>query len=152
MKDYDKLDDIFNVSGDIVSREVDVEIEENQIDENLPKPTTENKRSTDIQRDYDYARGTIYSLLEKGQEAINGALELAQETESARAYEVAGQIIKSVSDTADKLMNLHKDIKEVEDSKGKGPTNVTNNALFIGSTAELSKLLKQQSKDTDEDK
>ena len=108
--------------------------------------------ATDIQRDYEYARGTIYSLLEKGQEAINGALELAQETESARAYEVAGQIIKSVSDTADKLMNLHKDIKEVETDKAKGPTNVTNNALFIGSTAELSKLLKQQSKDAEQDK
>ncbi len=149
MKDYDKLDDVFNVSGDIVPKSVDVEIEESEID---PTPIVENKRSTDIQRDYEYARGTIYSLLEKGQEAINGALELAQETESARAYEVAGQIIKSVSDTADKLMNLHKDIKEVETDKAKGPTNVTNNALFIGSTAELSKLLKQQSKDAQEDK
>ena len=149
MKDYDKLDDVFNVSGDIVPKSVDVEIEESEID---PTPIVENKRSTDIQRDYEYARGTIYSLLEKGQEAINGALELAQETESARAYEVAGQIIKSVSDTADKLMNLHKDIKEVETDKAKGPTNVTNNALFIGSTAELSKLLKQQSKDAEQDK
>jgi len=149
MKDYDKLDDVFNVSGDIVPKEVDIEIEKSEIE---PTPIVENKRSTDIQRDYEYARGTIYSLLEKGQEAINGALELAQETESARAYEVAGQIIKSVSDTADKLMNLHKDIKEVETDKAKGPTNVTNNALFIGSTAELSKLLKQQSKDAQEDK
>jgi len=149
MKDYDKLDDVFNVSGDIVPKSVDVEIEKSEIE---PTPIVENKRSTDIQRDYEYARGTIYSLLEKGQEAINGALELAQETESARAYEVAGQIIKSVSDTADKLMNLHKDIKEVETDRVKGPTNVTNNALFIGSTAELSKLLKQQSKDTQEDK
>ena len=149
MKDYDKLDDVFNVSGDIVPKEVDIEIEKYEIE---PTPIVENKRSTDIQRDYEYARGTIYSLLEKGQEAINGALELAQETESARAYEVAGQIIKSVSDTADKLMNLHKDIKEVETDKAKGPTNVTNNALFIGSTAELSKLLKQQSKDAEQDK
>lgn len=149
MKDYDKLDDVFNVSGDIVPKEVDVVIEKSEIE---PTPIVENKRSTDIQRDYEYARGTIYSLLEKGQEAINGALELAQETESARAYEVAGQIIKSVSDTADKLMNLHKDIKEVETDKAKGPTNVTNNALFIGSTAELSKLLKQQSKDAEQDK
>ena len=149
MKDYDKLDDVFNVSGDIVPKSVDVDIEKSEIE---PTPIVENKRSTDIQRDYEYARGTIYSLLEKGQEAINGALELAQETESARAYEVAGQIIKSVSDTADKLMNLHKDIKEVETDKAKGPTNVTNNALFIGSTAELSKLLKQQSKDAEQDK
>jgi hypothetical protein len=89
--------------------------------------------------------------LEKGREAIDGVLELAQETESARAYEVAGQIIKSVSDTADKLMNLHKDVKDVQNEKGKGPTNVTNNALFVGSTAELSKLLKQQSKENSEE-
>lgn len=150
MKDCDKLDDIFNVSGDIIPKVIDVEVEIDKKD--VEKQSIENKRSIDIQRDYEYARGTIYSLLEKGQEAINGALELAQETESARAYEVAGQIIKSVSDTADKLMNLHKDIKEVEDNKGKGPTSVTNNALFIGSTAELSKLLKQQSKDIEEDK
>ena len=81
MKDYDKLDDVFNVSGDIVPKEVDVVIEKSEIE---PTPIVENKRSTDIQRDYEYARGTIYSLLEKGQEAINGALELAQETESAR--------------------------------------------------------------------
>lgn len=151
MKDFDKLDDVFNVSGDIVPKAVNVEIE---VESDKKEETTsiENKRSTDIQRDYEYARGTIYSLLEKGQEAINGVLELAQETESARAYEVAGQIIKSVSDTADKLMNLHKDIKEVENDKSKGPTSVTNNALFIGSTAELSKLLKQQSKGAEEDK
>ena len=151
MKDFDKLDDVFNVSGDIVPKAVNVEIEV-ELDKKEEITLIENKRSTDIQRDYEYARGTIYYLLEKGQEAINGVLELAQETESARAYEVAGQIIKSVSDTADKLMNLHKDSKEVENDKSKGPTSVTNNALFIGSTAELSKLLKQQSKDAEEDK
>jgi len=97
----------------------------------------------DIRKDYEYTRGNLYSVIEKGQEAINGILELAQETEQARAYEVAGQLIKSVSDATDKLMDLQKKLKDVEDDKQKGPTNVTN-ALFVGSTAELQKILKQK--------
>ena len=86
----------------------------------------------------------MYSLIEKGQEAINGIMELAQESEMPRAYEVAGQLIKNVADATDKLLELQKKLKEVEEeSASKGPTNVTN-ALFVGSTAELSKLLKKQ--------
>jgi hypothetical protein len=151
MKEFDKLDDMFNVSGEIISKVIDVEVEVEIEQKEIQNKPVENKRSLDVEKDYEYARGTIYSLLEKGREAIDGVLELAQETESARAYEVAGQIIKSVSDTADKLMNLHKDVKEIQNEKGKGPTNVTNNALFVGSTAELSKLLKQQVKENSEE-
>ena len=96
----------------------------------------------DIKKDYEYTRGNLYSLIEKGQEAINGILELAQETEQARAYEVAGQLIKNVADATDKLMELQKKLKEVEEEKQiKGPSTV-NNALFVGSTAELAKMLK----------
>ena len=91
-------------------------------------------------KDYEYTRGNLYSIIEKGQEAINGILELAQESEMPRAYEVAGQLIKSVSDATDKLMDLQKKLKDVEEESQKGPTNVTN-ALFVGSTAELQKLL-----------
>ena len=81
----------------------------------------------------------MYSIIEKGQEAINGILELAQESEMPRAYEVAGQLIKNVSDATDKLMDLQKKLKDVEEeSKSKGPQNVTN-ALFVGSTADLAK-------------
>ena len=98
----------------------------------------------DIEKDYEYTRGNLYSIIEKGQEAINGILELAQESEMPRAYEVAGQLIKSVSDATDKLMDLQKKLKDVnEEKESKGPTNVTN-ALFVGSTAELQKLLKGQ--------
>ena len=98
---------------------------------------------TDTRKDYEYTRGNLYSLIEKGQEAVNGILELAQETEQARAYEVAGQLIKSVADATDKLLDLQKKLKDVEEeSSSKGPTNVTN-ALFVGSTADLAKLLKQ---------
>ena len=98
----------------------------------------------DIEKDYEYTRGILYSIIEKGQEAINGILELAQESEMPRAYEVAGQLIKSVSDATDKLMDLQKKLKDVnEEKESKGPTTV-NNALFVGSTAELQKLLKGQ--------
>jgi hypothetical protein len=96
----------------------------------------------DIQKDYEYTRGNLYSIIEKGQEAINGILELAQESEMPRAYEVAGQLIKSVSDATDKLMDLQKKLKDVnEEQQQKGPSTV-NNALFVGSTADLTKLLK----------
>jgi hypothetical protein len=95
----------------------------------------------DPQKDYEYTRGNLYSLIEKGQEAINGILELAQESGHPRAYEVAGQLIKSVGDVSDKLMDLQKKMKDL-DAPQKGPTTV-NNSLFVGSTAELSKLIKQ---------
>ena len=104
----------------------------------------------DIKKDYEYTRGNLYSIIEKGQEAIDSVLELAQETEQPRAYEVLGQLIKNVSDTTDKLMELQKKLKDVEEESGKnkGPSTV-NNALFVGSTAELSKLLKNGLKDLD---
>jgi tetrahydrodipicolinate N-succinyltransferase len=97
----------------------------------------------DIKKDYEYTRANLYSLIEKGQEAINGIMELASESDSPRAYEVAGQLIKSVADTTDKLADLQKKIKELEEDNVKQTTNVTNNALFVGSTSDLSKLLKK---------
>ena len=96
----------------------------------------------DIEKDYDYTRANLYSLIEKGQESLNGIMELAGESASPRAYEVAGQIIKSVADTTDKLMELQKKVKEVDEEKAKGPSQVTNNAVFVGSTSDLSKMLK----------
>ena len=119
------------------------------------KDTHENKIGEisnsiqDIKKDYEYTRGNLYSLIEKGQEAINGILQLAQESEMPRAYEVAGQLIKNVADATDKLMDLQKKLKNIEEDKQpRGPTNVTN-ALFVGSTAELAKLLKKQSNDSE---
>jgi len=136
-KKFDDLNETFNVDGEVVSRESEGAIQ---------KIENVNFSTEDIKKDYEYTRGNLYSLIEKGQEAINGILELAQESEMPRAYEVAGQLIKNVADATDKLMDLQKKLKEVEEEKqGKGPTNVTN-ALFVGSTAELAKLIKQQSK------
>lgn len=100
------------------------------------------EEKTDLKRDYEYTRGQLYSLIEKGQEAIDGIMEISQETGSARAYEVTGQIIKSVADATDKLLDLQKKLRDIEEPKEKGPNNVTN-ALFVGSTAELQKLLKK---------
>ena len=131
-KNFEELDDAFNVSGDIVP------IESTEV--GVTKP--ERHERNDIEKDYEYTRGNLYSIIEKGQEAINGILELAQDSEMPRAYEVAGQLIKSVSDATDKLMDLQKKLKDVEEEKAsKGPSTV-NNSLFVGSTAELAKMLK----------
>lgn len=136
-KQFDKLNETFNIPGEIISKES--KISKIETLDSIPIS------SEDIRKDYEYTRGNLYSLIEKGQEAINGILELAQETEMPRAYEVASQLIKSVGDVTDKLMQLQSKLKEVEEDKsGRGPTTV-NNALFVGSTAELAKLLKQTS-------
>ena len=96
----------------------------------------------DINTDYDYSRESYYSLIEKGQEAIQGILDIAKEGQHPRAYEVAGQLIKNVADATDKLLDLQKKLKDVEaEEKVKGPSTV-NNALFVGSTADLAKMLK----------
>jgi hypothetical protein len=129
---FDSLNNEFNVKGDIVQSEV--------VSAKIEKV---KETSDDIKKDYDYTRGNLYSIIEKGQEAINGILELAQESEMPRAYEVAGQLIKNVADATDKLMDLQKKLKDVEEEKqSRGPSTV-NNALFVGSTAELAKMLKQ---------
>lgn len=121
------------------------------VDAKLVKKVNEPKiyddSENEIKKDYNYTRGNLYSIIEKGQEALNGVLELAQESDQPRAYEVAGQLIKNVSDATDKLLDLQKKIKDLEEDKSpKGPTTV-NNALFVGSTAELSKMLKNKSID-----
>ena len=129
------LDDAFDIDSAIVpSEKVGI----------TPEQKPDRLTKTDIDKDYEYTRGNLYSIIEKGQEAINGILELAQESEMPRAYEVAGQLIKSVSDATDKLMDLQKKLKDVEEEKvAKGPSNVTN-ALFVGSTADLAKLIKNE--------
>ncbi len=128
---YDSIDDALNIESDIV--------------ETKPVETPEivKSKDDDIEKDYTYSRANLYSLIEKGQEAINGIMEVAGEGGSPRAYEVAGQLIKSVADTTDKLIDLQKKLKDVEDEAKKTTNNVTNNAVFVGSTSELQKMLKQ---------
>ena len=138
-KEYNKLDKNFNLTSEV---EV-VEEKSNVIQREKPSRLTQD----DIEKDYEYTRGNLYSIIEKGQEAINGILEVAQDSDMPRAYEVAGQLIKSVSDATDKLMDLQKKLKDVNEEDKKGPKNVTN-ALFVGSTADLAKLIKNQNGDT----
>ena len=129
---YDSLNDTFNTDAVEVDALAKEEARKSQI----------QKLTDDVSKDYDYTRGNLYSLIEKGQEAINGIMEVAGETASPRAYEVAGQLIKSVADSTDKLMDLQKKVKEIDEDNPKTQNTVTNNALFVGSTSELSKMLK----------
>ena len=128
---YDPIDEALNTTSDIVESKP------------TPKPEVVKSKDVDIEKDYEYSRANLYSLIEKGQEAINGIMEVAGEGGSTRAYEVAGQLIKSVADTTDKLIDLQKKLKDVEDDSKKTTNNVTNNAVFVGSTSELQKMLKQ---------
>ena len=135
---YDDLNDTFNTSD-----AVDVEVS------NTPEAGCVRRKDTlpditdDADKDYKYARAQLYSLIEKGQETLNGVMELAGESASPRAYEVAGQVLKSTADITDKLADLQKKMKDLDEDKPKGPNTVTNNALFVGSTSELSKMLKE---------
>jgi hypothetical protein len=129
---YEDIDKALNIESSIVEVEKPIQ----NLDIVPSKPD-------DIRKDYEYTRANLYSLIEKGQEAINGIMELAGEGGSPRAYEVAGQLIKSVADTTDKLIDLQKKLKDVEEDVVKTTSNVTNNAVFVGSTSELQKLLKQ---------
>ena len=111
-------------------------------------PIKPSAQSEQIVKDYEYTRGNLYSLIEKGQEAVDGILELSQQTDSPRAFEVAGNLIKNVADATDKLIDLQKKMQELEEGpQGKAAQNVTNNTMFVGSTAELAKFLKQQKSD-----
>ena len=131
---FDSIDDALNTKCEIVKS-----------DDKPTELTLSNKSDQDLTKDYEYSRANLYSLIEKGQEVLNGIMEVAGEGGSPRAYEVAGQLIKSVADTTDKLVDLQKKVRDLEEDSGNKTTNnnVTNNALFVGSTSDLQKLLKQ---------
>lgn len=135
MSTFDNLDDVFNIvstnsneTSELVS-ELDV-----ILDSDLE----------DLKKDYQYSRGQLYNLIQKGQKAIDGILDVASQSDHPRAYEVAFQGIKNVSELAEKLMEVQKKMKDIEEDKPsiKGPSTV-NNTMFVGSTAELQKFLKQ---------
>ena len=137
MSSYDPIDEALNTTSAI-------EVSTTPEGGGIRRKDEIKNVSEDIDKDYQYTRANLYSLIEKGQESLNGIMELAGESVSPRAYEVAGQIIKSVADTTDKLMELQKKVKEVDEEKSKTTNNVTNNAVFVGSTSDLSKMIKQQ--------
>ena len=124
----ENMEDMLNISVDVPSEPV--------------KPAGPKTDKDDQQKDYEYTRGELYSLIDQGQEAVRGALEVAQESGHPRAYEVAVAAMKHVADMTEKLQALHKNMKDL-DEEAKGPSKVTNNAMFVGSTSELQKMLKQ---------
>jgi len=108
-------------------------------------------RDAEIDIDYQYSRENFYSLIERGQDAITGILELAKESEHPRTYEVAGQLIKTVSEVTERLAGLQQQMQFLKEVPDKAPQNVTN-ALFIGSTKELQQLMKQNKNEAIESK
>jgi DNA repair ATPase RecN len=132
-KFQENMEDIFDISP--------VKEEENKIEST--KPQYEN--SEDIEADYKYARGELYELIQKGQVAIEELLDVARSSNHPRAYEVAFQGIKNVADITDKLADLQKKMKDLGEDKKKNPTTV-NNTMFVGSTADLAKMLKNAKK------
>ena len=134
-ENYDGIEDALNIEADIVPMK------------ESPKPKKRTERvidiDKDVQKDYDFVRGELYNVIEKGQEALSGALDVANNTDHPRAYAVTGQLVKSVSDAAEKLIDLQKKMQDIEEGPKSKQKVTNNNALFVGSTAELSKLIKQ---------
>ena len=122
----DKLDDLLDISTDLKKKTQVIKV-----------PT----RADNIENDYKYARENLYNLVERGQDAIDGILQLSQETEHPRAYEVAGQLIKTVSETAEKLIDIQKKLKDIE--KENDNIRTQHNHLYVGSTSDLQKYLKK---------
>ena len=130
---FENIDEALEIEATSVSKEIVKKSKEAII-----RPTS----GEESDKDYEYTRGNLYSLIEKGQEAIDSIMDLAQQSDSPRAYEVAGQLIKNVGDVTDKLIDLQHKMKKLKKEDTRGPSTV-NNSVFIGSTADLQKLLKQ---------
>ena len=134
------LDDAFNITP------TEVEVDPVEVKEPVGIQKPDRLTKDDIEKDYEYTRGNLYSIIEKGQEAINGILDVAQNSDHPRAYEVAGNLIKNVADITDKLVDLQGKMKDINQETTKTTNNVTN-AMFVGSTSELQKMLKEMGKD-----
>lgn len=128
-----KLNDVLDISSEIKKETTQV----------IKKPP----QSDNVQTDYKYTRENLYGLVERGQDAIDGILDVCKETENPRAYEVAGQLIKTVGETAEKLLDVQTKLKKLEDENGSVKTQ--HNHLYVGSTSELQKFLKKESKKDD---
>ena len=125
----EKINEALGIVGDIKTAMP----EDNKV---IPRPSGDDEKEID----YKYSRENFYNLIERGQDAIDGIITLAKESEHPRTYEVAGQLIKNVAEVTEKLMQLQNDMKKLKEVPSNAPKNVTN-ALFVGSTAELQKAL-----------
>ena len=128
----DKLNEVLNIAADVLPATTQDESKELVI-----------PQDKDVEIDFDTGRENLYKMLKKGKDAIDGILALAKEGEHPRAYEVAGQLIKTVADVSKDLMSMQEKLKKLKEVPNTGPKNVTN-ALFVGSTTELQKLLKEK--------
>ena len=143
MSSFDPINEALDIESTIVPQPKTIDLS-NVSDESSLEVRSGVTSMSDSDKDYEYTRAQLYSLIEKGQEAVNGALELATEGDSARSYEVVGGLIKNVADTADKLLELQKKVKDLDTvTVTNNQTNVTNNSVFVGSTSELQKLIKE---------
>jgi len=139
-----EIDKALGVVGDVIPPEASLNPKVKMSD--VSRYPVELEEGEDIDADYKYQRENFYRLVEQGSNAIEGILELAKEGEHPRAYEVAGQLIKNVAEVTEKLGDLQEKMKKLKEVPDHGPKSVTN-ALFVGSTAELQKMLKGKSED-----
>jgi|TARA_B100000287_G_scaffold32472_1_gene30189 hypothetical protein len=130
---FDGLDEEFGVEKSALQKHVE-----------KVKPALKKSDDEDVKSDYEVSRAALHSLVMKGQQAVDGILDVAEASDHPRAYEVAGQLIKNVADTADKLIDLQKKMKDLDAEDKKNTPSTVNNTMFIGSTAELQKMLKKQ--------
>ena len=131
----EKLDELLDIQGEII-----------EVEKNLPTLTKTNHSKHEEQTsDYKYSREVFYGLVERGQDAIEGILDIARESEHPRVYEVAGQLIKTVSETTEKLIDLQAKMKELD--RDNTMPNKVNNNLFVGSSTELQRLLKNHAQE-----
>ena len=140
------LEDKVNEILGLETRQEKEETKEFQPPVERPKGDVEVKTEKDINQDYSYSRDSYYNLIDKGNEAIEGILEIAKEGQHPRAYEVAGQLIGQVGATVDKLQDLQKKLKDLKQVPKTANTHVKN-ALFVGSTAELQKMINRKQED-----
>ena len=130
---FDGLDEEFGVEKSALQKHVE-----------KVKPVIKKSDDEDVKSDYEVSRAALHSLVMKGQQAVDGILDVAEASDHPRAYEVAGQLIKNVADTADKLIDLQKKMKDLDAEDKKNTPSTVNNTMFVGSTADLQKMLKKQ--------
>jgi len=141
-----KLEDSVNEILGLEKKE-STSISVSDFEQPAPVPRKVDESKTDIDNDYENSRDNYYNLIEKGNQAIEGILEIAKEGQHPRAYEVAGQLIGQVANTVDKLQDLQKKLKDLKEVTKKSDTKIQN-ALFVGSTAELQKMLQAKKNET----
>ena len=137
---FDGLNDVFGAEPSNLQKHVE-----------KVKPTLKKTDTPDVKQDYETTRAALHMLVMKGQEAVDGILDVARASDHPRAYEVAATTIKSVADTADKLIDLQKKMKELDADEKKSSPSTVNNTMFIGSTADLQKMLKKQKEINNQD-